>query len=59
MVVWLEALESEIVGAERFVASSFGGNDRSVANEGVVDSWVGDEVGLKFGEINVEGAVEA
>lgn len=36
-----------------------GRNDRSVANERVVDSGVGNQVGLELVEIDVEGTVES
>lgn len=36
-----------------------GRNDRSVADERVVDSGVGNQVGLELVEIDVEGTVES
>ena len=32
--------------------------DRGVGDEGEVDPWVGHEIRLKFGKVDVEGAVE-
>lgn len=52
-------LEGEVVDLEALVGALGGRNDGGVANERVVNSGVGDQVGLELVEINVEGTVES
>jgi len=35
------------------------GDDGGAGDEGVVDSWVGDQVCLEFSEVDVQGSFEA
>ena len=44
---------------ELFVVGLFGGDDGSVGSQDEVDTGIGDQVGLEFGDVDVEGTVEA
>lgn len=44
---------------ESLVSTLGSRNDGGVADEGVVNSGIGDQVGLELVQIDVEGAVEA
>lgn len=52
-------LEGEVVDLEALVLALGGRDNRSVADQGVVDTRVGNEVGLELVEIDVEGAIES
>jgi hypothetical protein len=55
----LLTLEGQIVDLEALVGTLGGRNDRSIADQRVVDTWVRDKVGLELVEIDVEGAIES
>lgn len=59
LLVWLEAGHGDLENAVGLVLSLGGGDDGGVGDEREVNTWVRDEVGLEFVEIDVEGAVEA
>jgi len=59
LVVGFEALKGDVLDAVGFVLGFGFGDDGGTGDEGVVDSWVRDEVSLKFGEVDVQGAFEA
>jgi hypothetical protein len=52
-------LEGEVVDLETLVLALGGRDNRSVADQGVVDTRVGNQVGLELVEIDVEGAIES
>jgi hypothetical protein len=52
-------LEGKVVDLEALVLALGRGNDRSVADEGVVNSRVRNQVGLELVEIDVESTVES
>lgn len=52
-------LEGEVVDLEALVLALGGRDNRSVADQGVVDTRVGNEVGLELVKIDVEGAIES
>lgn len=58
LVVRLEARHGDVLNRVGFVRGLFGGDDRRVSNQREVNTGVGDQVGLKFVEINVQGAIE-
>ena len=41
-----------------FMVGFFGGYDRGISNEGKMDSWVWDQVSLKFIQINIKSPIE-
>ena len=59
LIVGLETLERNVLDAVRFVLRFGFGDDGGAGDEGVVDSWVGDQVCLEFGEVDVQGSFEA
>jgi hypothetical protein len=59
LVVGFEALEGDVLDAVGFVLGFGFGDDGGAGDEGVVDSGVGDEIGLEFSEVDVQGAFEA
>jgi len=59
LVVWLEAGVRDLLHAVRLMRGLRCGDDWCVCDEREVDSWVGNQVGLKFVQIDVEGAVES
>jgi len=58
LVVGLETLEGKVVDFEALVGGLRGRNNRSVADQWVVDTGVRDKVGLELVQINVEGTIE-
>lgn len=44
---------------EALVGALGSGDDRGIADQGIVDTRIGDQVGLELVEIDVEGTVEA
>lgn len=52
-------LEGEFRNLEALVRALAGRDDRSIANQGVVNTWVGDQVGLELVQIDVKGTIEA
>jgi hypothetical protein len=59
LVVGLEARHGDLLHRIRLMRCLGGGNNWGVSHEREMDSWIGNQVGLEFVEINVEGAVEA
>lgn len=57
-VGWLEDGAGDISNRQRFVHGLFGADDRSVRGQHEMDARVRDQVGLKFGDINVQGTIE-
>ena len=54
----LETTVGDLSWGELFVVGLLGGDDWGVGGEHEVDSGVGDQVGLEFGDVHVQGAVE-
>lgn len=52
-------LESKVVDLEALMLTLGSRHNRGVADQGVVDSRIRDQVGLELVEINVEGAIES
>ena len=59
LVVRLEARHGNLLHAVGFVLGFTGSRDGRVGNKREVNTWVGDQVGLEFVQVDVEGAVEA
>lgn len=59
LVVGLEAGHGDFLDGVCFVGGLGGADDGGVGDEREVDARVGDEVGLKLVQVDVEGAVEA
>jgi hypothetical protein len=59
LVVWLEALEGQIMNLEALMVLLGGRDDGSIADERVVDARIWDQVSLELVEIDVESAIEA
>ena len=55
----LEGGVGDLGDGELFVVGLLGGDDGSVRGQDEVDTRIGDQVGLEFGDVDVEGAVEA
>lgn len=36
-----------------------GGDHRGVCDQREMDTWVWDQIGLEFGKVNVQGAIES
>jgi len=58
LVGWLEASVGDLSDGELFMVGFLSRDDWSVGGERKVDPWVGDQVGLELGEIDVESTVE-
>jgi hypothetical protein len=58
LVVGLEAGHGDLLDGVGLVGSLGRGDNRGVCNEGEVDTWVWDQVGLELVEINVERTIE-
>lgn len=52
-------LEGKVVDFEALMRAPCGRDNRSVADEGVVDTGVGHEVGLELVQVDIERAVES
>ena len=59
LVGWLEAGVGDLGNGQLLVVGLLGGDDRGVGGQGEVDTWVGHQVGLELGQIDVEGTIEA
>merc|ERR1711977_456398 len=55
----LEGRVGDLGDGELLVVGLLGGDDRGVGGEHEVDARVRDKVGLEFGDVDVEGAIEA
>ena len=58
LVSGLEARVGDVSHGELFVVGFLGGNDRRIGHQGEVDARVRHQVGLEFGEVDVQGSVE-
>lgn len=58
LVVWLKALEGQVLSLETLVRALSRGDNRRITDEWVMDSWVGDQVGLELVQIDVQCTVE-
>jgi hypothetical protein len=54
-----EGRVGDFSNGELFVVGFFSGDDGSVGRKHEMDSRIGDQVGLEFGDIDVEGTVES
>jgi hypothetical protein len=52
-------LEGQVADFEALVGAFLGRDDRGVADEWIVDTWVGDQVGLELVQVDVESSIEA
>lgn len=59
LVVWLEARHGDLLNRVGLVLSLCRRDDWSICHQWEVDAWVGDEVGLELGQIDVEGAIKS
>lgn len=59
LVVGLEAGHGDLVDRVGFVKRLGGGNDRSIGDQGEVDTGVGHQIGLELVQVDVEGAVKS
>ena len=55
----LKAGVGDLSHRQLLVVSLLGRDDRCVGSQGEVDTWVGHQVGLELGQIDVEGTVKA
>lgn len=53
------ALASELIHFEAFMGRLLLANDRSIADQRIVDAWVWNKVRLKFVEVDIQRAIEA
>ena len=58
LVGGFEAGIGDLGNTQLFVIGFLGRDDRSIRDQREVDTWVGDEVGLELGEIDIEGTVK-
>jgi hypothetical protein len=59
-VIYLRlTLKGQLRNLEALVRALLGRNDRSIADKRIVDTGVGDQVGLELVEINVKSTVES
>ena len=59
LVGWLEGCVGDLGNRQLLVVGLLGGDDRGVGGQREVNSWVGDQVGLELGQVDVEGAVKS
>jgi hypothetical protein len=59
LVGWLKASVGDFGNGQLLVVSFFGGNDWSISGQWEMDSWVWDQVGLEFSQINVQSTIES
>ena len=59
LVGWLEASIGDFGNGELFVIGLLGGDDWGICSQREVDTWVRYQVGLKLGQVDVEGAVKS
>jgi hypothetical protein len=52
-VSWFEGGVGDFGYGELFVISFFGRDDGGIRRKHEVDSWIWDQIGLEFGDINV------
>ena len=55
----LKAGVGDLGNRQLLVVGLLGGDDRGVGGQREVNSWVGDQVGLELGQVDVEGAVKS
>ena len=58
LVVWFEARHGDLLDRVGFMLCLSCRDNRCVGNEREVDTRIWDQVGLKFGKIDVEGTIE-
>ena len=58
LVGWLESCVGDLGNRQLLVVGLLGGDDRGVGGQREVDSWVGHQVGLELGQVDVQGAVK-
>ena len=59
LVGWLEASVGDLGNGELFMIGLLGGDDWGICSQREVDTWVGHQVGLELGQVDVEGAVKS
>jgi len=59
LVGWLEASVGDFRDGELLVVGFFGRDDWSVSGQWEMDSWVGDQVSLELGKIDVQSTIES
>jgi hypothetical protein len=59
LIVRFETLEGNVLDAMGFMLRFGFGDDGGAGDEGVVDSWIGDQVCLEFSEVDVQRSFEA
>jgi len=59
LVGWLEAGVGDLGDGELLVVGLLGRDDWGVSGEREVDTWVGDQVSLELGEIDIESTIES
>jgi hypothetical protein len=58
LVGWLEASVGDFGNGELLMVSLLGADDRGIGNQREMDTWVGHQVSLELGKIDVEGTIE-
>lgn len=59
LVCGLEARIGDLGNRELLVVCFLRRNDRSIGHQGEMDSWVRNEVGLEFGQVDVQCTIES
>ena len=56
--MWFETLICDFLNAVTFILCETLGEDRCIRDDGVMDLWKGNQIRLKLGQVNVQGAFE-
>ena len=59
LVGWLEASVGDLSYTKLLMVGLLGRDDRSIGHQGEVDTWVGHQVGLELGKIDIQGIVKS
>uniref|UniRef100_A0A0K2SVE1 Putative LOC100382917 [Zea mays] n=1 Tax=Lepeophtheirus salmonis TaxID=72036 RepID=A0A0K2SVE1_LEPSM len=59
LVDWLEAGVGDLRDRELLVVSFFRGDNGGISDEGEVDTGIGNQIGLEFVQIHIEGSIKA
>ena len=58
LIVGFKTLEGDVLNTVTFMLCFSLGDDWCHGNKGVVDSWVGDKIGLEFSKVNIQRSFE-
>lgn len=54
----VHTLQSEVLDIEALMSTAAAGDNRSIRDKGVVNTWERHEISLEFVQVNVQGAIE-